>query len=201
MIDSLPASLYYARKYLAHACPDARIDSFYDAGERLDLDNLDIAIIPAWHFESVNALRYDVCANIESMQEMNQFHVDHYLNLFEAVAVQGATMYLSNAHDYYFRGTLNYPNNWQKLFCSNTPRSWRHDHRTEIFKKTDQDFSLANQACDAPHKDRLSFLMNADECVAHYGVKPLIRPMANRILSRVASRIRRASHLLDHRPN
>jgi SAM-dependent methyltransferase len=135
LIDAVPASLYYAKKYLSYACPDARIGSYYDDAEDFDLNRYDIAIVPAWHFDKVNTLRYDVCVNIESMQEMTQFHVDYYLNLFDSVAVDGATIYISNAHDYYFRGAFNYAKNWKKVFCENTPRSWRPDHPTEIFVK------------------------------------------------------------------
>src|ERR1019366_5350806 len=120
----------------------------------------------------VNKLRYDICVNIESMQEMNQYHVDYYLNLFNSVAVDGATIYLSNAHDYYFRGSFNYPTSWQKLFCANTPRSWRPDHPTEIFRKSEQDYSLPNRMCDSLHKYRVS-LETPREAVSHHGVKAL----------------------------
>lgn len=131
MIDSVPASLYYAKKYLERACPDARVASCYgDASS----DEWDIAIVPAWYFFDDQG--YDICINIESMQEMNQFHVDHFLRLFDSVAVDGATIYISNAHEYYFRGNWNYPAHWRKLFHSNTPRSnLCGNHPTEIFRK------------------------------------------------------------------
>ena len=135
MIDSVPASMYYARKYLAAACPDARIGSYYDSD--FNLTHCDIAIIPAWHFERLNSLRYDICINIESMQEMNQHHVDYYLDLFNRLTINDGTIYLSNAHDYYFKGKFNYPPNWTPLFNSNTPRSnLCQNHPTEIFRKS-----------------------------------------------------------------
>ena len=190
IVDSVPASLYYARKYLAHACPNARIGSYYDGGEAFDLDDYDIAIVPAWHFEKVNTLRYDICVNIESMQEMNQYHVDYYLNLFDAVAADGATIYLSNAHDYYFRGSFNYPPHWQKLFCANTPRSWKPDHPTEVFRKTHRDHSLPNSVCDALHKYGLSLEADPEEYVARHGLKGLIKPMLSAIPERAMSKAR-----------
>jgi len=190
MIDSVPASLYYARKYLSYACPDAAIGSYYDTGDNFDLSRYDIAILPAWHFQKLNTLRYDICVNIESMQEMNQYHVDYYLDLFESVAVDGATIYLSNARDYYFRGTFNYPSNWQKLFCANTPRSWAPDHPTEIFRKSNQDCSLPNRMCDSLHKYRLLLETDPQEYVARHGVESLINSVLRAIPKRVISRAR-----------
>lgn len=153
MIDSVPASLYYAKKYLDRACPYAKVWSYYESMHPLDMSRCNIIIIPSWHFERINTMMYDVCINIESMQEMNQFHVDHYLSLFDRIAFNDGTIYLSNAHEYYFRGDFNYPANWQKLFCSNTPRSnLCHDHPTEIFRKTRGDYSAPNRALDAAHK-------------------------------------------------
>ena len=132
--------------------------------------------MPAWHFERLNTLRYDICINIESMQEMNQNHVDYYLNLLESVAAEDATIYLSNAHDYYFRGSFNYPANWQKPFCANTPRSWRSDHPTEIFRKTKRDYFLQNRVCDAFH-NRLWLDADPEEFVNRNGGSTLIVPV------------------------
>ena len=156
IVDSVPASLYYARKYLSFACPKARVGSYYDTGADFELNDYDIAIVPSWHFESINSQPFDICVNIESMQEMNQYHVDYYLNLIDSVASEGATLYFSNAHDYYFRGSFNYPKHWEKRFCSNTPRSWTPDHPTEIFRKSDRDCSLTHQMLDSIHRYRVS---------------------------------------------
>ena|SRR5215469_3848522 len=181
MVDAVPASLYYAKKYLSCACPDARVASYYDGGT-LDLSECDIAIVPAWHFEKLNTLQYDICINIESMQEMSQQHVDYYLNLFHSVADEGATIYLSNAHEYYFRGTFNYPRNWQKIFCANTPRSWSRKHPTEIFTKTSHDCSLSNCAIDSMYKYGLE--IDAQDLTNRYGVKKLILPFSKALLSK-----------------
>jgi hypothetical protein len=150
MVDAVPASLYYAPIYLAHACPEARVRSYYDGGgEPLDVSDCDIAVVPAWHLDKIAAPLFDICINIESMQEMNQAHVDHYLRVFEAASVDDALIYLSNAHDYYFRGEFYYPPHWRREFCANTPRSWRPHHPTEIFRKAATGRAMENQALKA----------------------------------------------------
>ena len=150
LLDSVPASLYYAKKYMEQACPEIRVGSYYD-GDAFDLNNFECYIIPSWYFEKMNRDQYDVCINTESFQEMNQEHVDTYLNLFDRVTVDGATIYVSNAHDYIFRGHWNYPAHWQKVLCANTPRSWSLDHPTEIFVKGKSDFSVQNDVLDGVH--------------------------------------------------
>ena len=82
---------------------------------------------------------------------MNQQHVDTYLQMFDRVSVDGAVIYIDNARNYIFHGNWNYPNHWQKLFCSNTPRSWSRDHPVEIFVKGTGDFSAQNAILDDIH--------------------------------------------------
>jgi hypothetical protein len=194
IVDAVPASLHYAKKYLSCACPDARIGSYYDADNNFDPSRHDIAIVPAWHFEEVNTQRYDICVNIESMQEMNQYHVDYYLNLFDSMIVDGGTVYVSNSHDYYFRGSFNYPAKWQRLFCSNTPRSWTRDHPTEIFRKTGQDCSLPNRLWGALHKYRVSLESDPQWTVERYGVRGLGFSLLQAIASRSRHYARRLAN-------
>lgn len=60
MIDTVPASLYYAYAYLTANLPDRRI-GFYYQGDEFDLSIFDCYIIPAWHFEALNNQpKYDV---------------------------------------------------------------------------------------------------------------------------------------------
>jgi hypothetical protein len=155
MVDSVPVSLYYAKKYMERACPHVRVGSYYD-GDEFDLDKFECYIIPSWYFEKLNRDEYDVCVNIESFQEMNQWHVDSYLRIFDAASREGAMMYISNAHDYIFRGDWRYPERWQKLLCAKTPRAQSHDHRTEVFVKSMGDFSAWNAAVEAVHAYHLS---------------------------------------------
>ena len=150
LVDSVPGSLYYAKSYLEAACPAIRIGSYYH-DDKFDLDNYECYIAPSWHFSTLNNLRYDICVSIETFQEMSQEHVDHYLSMFEEVACEDATIYISNARDYRFKGRWNYPKNWRKLLCSNTPRSWTQDHPTEIFKKSVGNFSAQNTVIDVSY--------------------------------------------------
>jgi hypothetical protein len=148
LVDSVPGSLYYAKRYLQTACPDKSVGSYYD-GEDFDLNRFDCFVLPSWRFEELNVHSYNVCVNIESFQEMSQNHVDYYLQMFDRVAGDGAVMYISNSHDYLFKGRWNYPQHWRKAFCAKTPRSWTRNHPTEIFVKSASDVSAANAAVDA----------------------------------------------------
>jgi SAM-dependent methyltransferase len=155
MVDAVPASLVYARDYLRAACPDARIGFYYDS-DAASIESFDCYIAPAWHFEELNGSeRYDVCVNIESFQEMTQPAVDAYIGLFDRVAADDAIFYISNAHDYQFRGSWNYPPTWRRLFSSNTPRSWTHDHPTEVFVRTAGDNRAVNAAIEAGYRRSL----------------------------------------------
>ena len=151
LVDSVPVSLYYSKKYLDSVCPGIRVGSYYD-GDNFDMTEFDCYIIPAWYFDKLNKEKYDVCINIESFQEMSQQHIDHYLQLFDRVSVDRAVIYLDNARDYIFRGNWNFPKHWQKLFCSNTPRSWSPDHPAEVFVKSKGDFSAQNAILDDIHQ-------------------------------------------------
>lgn len=166
LIDSVPVSLYYAKKYLEKACPHVRVGSYY-AGDPFDLDQFNCYVLPAWYFEELNKAKYDVCINIESFQEMNQQHIDTYLQLFDRVSVDRATFYFDNARDYIFREGWSYPDHWQKLFGSNTPRSWSRDHPAEVFTKTNSDFSRQNAMLEDIHHFQME-------------EKDFLRTMANR---------------------
>ena len=116
---------------------------------------------------------------------MNQSHVDYYLDLFDRVGVADATMYISNAHDYYFHGVWRYPAHWQKLFCSNTPRSWTKDHPTEIFRSGSGDFTAENMVADALYRYELSLELTPKEYVQLHGAQGLVAPMADAVLYRI----------------
>jgi hypothetical protein len=93
--------------------------------------------------------------NIESFQEMTQAAVDAYIDLFDRVADEDAIFYISNAHDYQFRGSWNYPPTWRRLICSNTPRSWTHDHPTELFVRAAGKNGAVNAAVEAAYRFNL----------------------------------------------
>lgn len=189
MIDSVPVSLYYSKKYLERACPDVRIGSYYN-GDPFDLDEFTCYILPAWYFEQLNKAQYDVCINIESFQEMNQGHIDTYLQIFDRVSVDDATIYLDNAHDYIFRGDWNYPRHWRELFCSNTPRSWSDDHPAQVFMKSKGDFSSQNAILEDLHY----YMQHKAEVEMTFGdqVEALAGKRVRTVLSRGSSYIKGA---------
>jgi hypothetical protein len=164
LVDSVPASIYYSTEYMKRACPEIRIGSYYE-GDPFDLNKFECYVVPSWYFSELNKETYDVCVNIESFQEMNQGHVDSYIKLFDDVSADGAVIYISNSHDYLFNGSWNYPNHWQKVFCSNTPRSWTANHPTEVFVKREGDFSSQNEMLDGT----LAYLrMKTQSVAAHH---------------------------------
>ncbi len=137
LLDAVPASLMYSYLYLSKTLPTVRIGFYYN-DDPLDLDRFDCYIMPSWHFDaSLWQSKFDCCINIQSMQEMNQHHVDHYLRLFDQILKEGSGIaYISNEKDYIFRGDWNYPDTWQRLLETRTPRSWTRNSPTEVFKKT-----------------------------------------------------------------
>jgi SAM-dependent methyltransferase len=155
LVDSVPASLLYARDYLRRACPDRRVGFYYDE-QPFDLEAFDIAIVPSWRLEEVNRSTYDVCVNIESFQEMAQKQVDRYLSIFDEVGAPGGLIYLSNAYDYAFRGEWRFPPYWRRVLCTNTPRSWTQDHPTEAFVKETADCTRWNGALAAAYRSELA---------------------------------------------
>lgn len=145
MIDSVPASLMYAYLYLKKNLPKIKIGFFYN-DDPFDLSRYDCFIIPAWHFRIEEFEdSFNCCVNIQSMQEMNQFHVDYYLNMFNQILkVSKGIAYISNEKDYIFRGEWNYPKNWECLLKTRTPRSWTRNSPTEIYLKTGDNQQIKN---------------------------------------------------------
>lgn len=155
LVDAVPASLMYAELYMKDRFPDLNIGSFYRDDE-FDLDKYSCYVMPAWHFESLNKNKFNVCINVQSMQEMSQEHVDYYLNLFDSVVQNRGLIYLSNEKDYVFRGQWNYPESWQKVFQNRTPRSWTRHSPTEMFlKQVEGDYSASNQLLDFMYQKQL----------------------------------------------
>jgi hypothetical protein len=149
LLDAVPASLMYSYLYLSRHFPDRRIGFYYN-DDPFDLDECDCYIMPAWHFDaSPQAASFDCCINVQSMQEMSQHHIDHYLSLFDQLLRQGSGIaYLSNERDYIFRGLWNYPRHWRLLWKARTPRSWTRNSPTEVFLKSVGSFQRENQLVD-----------------------------------------------------
>ena len=153
MIDAVPGSLMYAYYYLKSQFPDLNIGSFF-AGDDYN-ENYDCYILPSWHASILPDEVFDVCVNIESMQEMQQHHVDFYLKLFDRLTKNCGTVYLSNARDYIFKGGWNIPLHWETIYMNNTPRSWSADHPTHILRKTRKDHSLERCAHESAYNSQV----------------------------------------------
>ncbi len=165
LVDAVPASLMYSYLYLSQNFPAMRIGFYYNE-DPFDMDLFDCYIIPAWHFDvSAHAGSFDCCINIQSMQEMNQYHIDYYLNLFNNILKDGSGVaYLSNEKDYIFQGEWNYPGNWRLLLKTRTPRSWTRNSPTEVFLKGAGSFERENQWVDFMYSLQLKeFDRNADQ--------------------------------------
>lgn len=132
LIDAVPGSIMFSYFYLKEQLPDKKIGFYYN-GDEYDLSKYDIYIIPSWHFEAINNEKFDIAINILSMQEMSQFHVDHYLELFNSILNDYGIIYLSNSHDYVFKGDWNYNSCWLKLLELEDP--YRFRSLTELFIK------------------------------------------------------------------
>ncbi len=180
LVDAVPASLVYAHKYLTSACPNRRIGSFY-AGDPFDLTAFDCYIVPSWHFERLNSVRYDVCVNIDSFQEMSQSLVDRYLRMFDSALQAGGIVYNSNGRGSYFKGNWNFPSHWRKVFCASTPRPWFENHPTEIFVSADHDFSRQNSALDAAHFYLYEVFRNPIATMRLVGTRQVLRAVAAKI--------------------
>jgi hypothetical protein len=149
----------YAYFYLKSQFPELKIGSFY-AGDVYDR-SYDCYILPSWRTSVLQDASFDICLNIESMQEMQQHHVDFYLKLFDRLTVFGGEIYLSNARDYVFKGAWNLPEHWETLYLNNTPRSWSADHPTHILRKTEDDYSLERRAHESAFGQQLQAWINS----------------------------------------
>lgn len=151
LIDAVPGSIIYSYEYLKVMLGNKKI-GFYYFGDSFDLEQFDVYIIPAWHFEKLNLYQYDCCINISSMQEMGQNHVDYYLNLFDRVLKEDGIVFLENSHDYIFKGEWNFKDSWERKVMFNTPASWTDYFPIEIFVKREKDYSKWNQCVVAGYK-------------------------------------------------
>lgn len=154
MVDAVPASLYYSYQYLKENFPHRRV-GFYYSDDAADPSMYDCFIVPAWHFERVNKLKYDLCINIASMQEMEDEKVSYYLGLIDQATNPNALIYISNSRDYVYEREYNYPNNWQCIFKQNTPRSWSPYYPVEVFFRTDHDCSKDNAILESQYLKEL----------------------------------------------
>jgi hypothetical protein len=133
MVDAVPAVLMYAYEYLQRAFPHKRIGSYY-AGDTYG-ESWDCFILPAWRTDLLPSAAFDVVVNVESMQEMNEYQVRYFIDLFDRLLVPRGIAYISNARDWKYIGPWEFPATWLPLFYRNTPRSWTPDHPTIVMSK------------------------------------------------------------------
>ncbi len=145
LVDAVPASILYSYQYLKKTFPNLRIGFYYNNDE-FDLKRFDCFIVPAWHFEKMNNITYDIAVNIQSMQEMEQHHVDYYLNLFDKIVKKNGLIYLANEKNYIFQGKWNFPDNWEILLKHRSPRCFTRSSPLEMFRKTNSDARAKNTA-------------------------------------------------------
>jgi len=165
LLDAVPASLMYSYLYLSKNLPDLRI-GFYYRDDPFNMDLFDSYIMPSWHFNISKCVgTFDCCINIQSMQEMNQYHVDFYLNLFDQILKDDSGIaYISNEKDYIFQGEWNYPKNWNCLLKTRTPRSWTRNSPTEVFIKGSDSIKRQNCLVDLFYSLQLKeFDINIDQ--------------------------------------
>lgn len=158
LVDAVPGSLMYAYLYLKKQLPNLRIGSFYN--DDVYSRDFDVYIMPAWQVQQLPSASFDICINVESMQEMEQHHVDYYLKLFDRLAISEGLIYMSNARDYVFLGEWKIPTHWEPLFFNNTPRSWTADHPTQVYRKHTGDFSREQQILESIFKQQITAWRN-----------------------------------------
>ena len=143
MADSVPISLMYCYLYLKKNLPSKKIGIYYL--DKINPELYDVFIIPTWRLEEVCGNRkFDVLINIQSFQEMTQFHVDYYMNFFDKHSKQNSIIYLNNNKKYIFLGDWNYPKEWKLHFRHNSPWAWSDDCPVEVFSKGNIDYSRKN---------------------------------------------------------
>lgn len=153
LVDAVPSSMIYAREYLSRACPEIRVGSYYDGDAQADSDCF---IVPSWRLDLLAGLTFDLGVNVQSMQEMDQHHVDGYLAWLDGALKPDGLAYLVNRRDHVFRGAWNYPAHWQALTKAPTPRSFLRDMPAEVFRKTDADQAKVNREVEAAYQQGFS---------------------------------------------
>lgn len=152
LVDAVPASLAFAYEYMTRCNPDLRV-GFYYRDDPLDLGRFDCYILPAWHAEALNGFAFDLAVNVQSMQEMEQHHVDYYLGWFDSLLrTETGIAYFCNRRDHEFRGEWRYPDHWECLLKQCTPRSWTRDFPAEVYRKGIRSYSGENRLREALYR-------------------------------------------------
>ena len=154
LVDAVPASLYYAHAYLQQALPDRDIGAYHADGAA-DLDRFDAFVVPPWHLGRLERRGFDVAVNIASFQEMTAEQVDHYIALFDELVRTGGLVYLCNSRVYRYTGGYRYPARWRLRFKEDIPFSYLDYKPTEIFTRSEGDWSRDNAVLDRAYLEAL----------------------------------------------
>lgn len=155
LVDAVPASLVHAYQYMRSCLPDLRV-GMHSLGDPFDLERFDCYIVPTWNAQVLDGQAFDLAINVQSMQEMDQHHVDHYLSWFDRLLADDAGLaYFCNRRDHLFRGQFNYPPHWQCLLKTPTPRAWSRDFPAELFRKGSVCHARENRLRDALYRREL----------------------------------------------
>lgn len=153
LADSVPISLMYCFLYLKKQFPSLKVGIYYNDPDANPSD-YDCYIVPTWRMENVFdrfGILFDMCVNIQSMQEMSQWHIDRYMDVFQKYSKIDAFVYLNNNKKYIFRGDWNYPGQWRLLYRHNSPWSWSVDCPTEVFQKGCGEYEALNRYVSCAH--------------------------------------------------
>lgn len=156
LVDSVPASLWFAYEYMRNAHPDIKV-GFYFNGDEPDFEKFDCYVMPGWRMELVAGMKFDLTVNIQSMQEMDQRNVDFYIQWFDEALRNDGVAYLVNRRDHLFRGKWNYPQHWECVLKTPTPRSWLRDFPAEVYRKQNGNFSSQNALREAIYHMELRY--------------------------------------------
>lgn len=134
LVDAVPTCMGLASAYLRSSLSLPLVKT---GGPTLGLDAMHrCRILPVWEMEKMlpESLTFDLFVNTESFQEMDQCHVDYYLEQFDQRAHDGSIVYCSNSRRHLFRGSWNFPDNWELLDTVRTPHAWTQDHPSLVFR-------------------------------------------------------------------
>ncbi len=144
LVDSVPATLMYAYRYLSRRLPGARIGSYYN-GDAYD-SSYDVYVMPSWKLHDEHLSEFDIAVSVEAFQEMNEVHVANYLQMMTDAIGLGGVLYLSNSWQYLYRGSYPIPVRFETVWLANSPRSWTTIHPVHVLIKGGQndDFTMNN---------------------------------------------------------
>lgn len=132
-IDAAPVSLMYSYRYLQSAFPNKRVH-LMEPGEPFSED-FDFLVVPFWCCDQLPKNYFDLAINVESMQEMSQTAVDHYVKFIDERVKDEGAIYLVNSREHLFKGTWDFPQTWRCVYRHRTVRSWTANHPAEFFRK------------------------------------------------------------------